>query len=443
MIRKENNPLQSSRGSKRPSNSGHMADAIIKVFREPPRFNYIDEDVGSNHLISPEESELRIVWLLTAFTLVLSISISFLLIYTHHLYLCALNLSNSSSDMSESRKSRTPFRQMPELHVAILDIDGFLQDFHIFLHANGLKISPSWSMQLPKVSRGFLIGGNHGINPPYSTFVDQSQIFVGYNDGKKLMTRIKSKTFHRTVPQSKFESGFGIVNSVHIGDFLWLIKWKQTPNYYEYEGNLKFLMWSIKKRTFMEMPSFLPAKITFSEKIKSCAINKTSAFIMPVYPDIDTFFQADFIGKAMIIDFSSKSHQFVELSKSVYAESCVLTQDKYGHQIVYVLEEIFLGLGFQNVNWKPMMHVYNLELELWTHSIQAPVQRGILSTILGNIYIFSDKTAYHWSQKQQEWLELETEIDLQFGKSRVGSVHVYYPDHCLQIGSCSRLAKDN
>ena len=294
-------------------------------------------------------------------------------------------------------------------------------------------------MQLPKVGLGLWFTQDQFMTS-YSSFVDKNQIFVGYNDGKKLMTRIKSKTFHRTVPGSKFS--YGIMNSVRIGDFFWLItKYSENEVFGAIDIPNRFLMWNIKKKTLMEVPSFLPANLSYKPVVKGCAINKTSAFLLPV-GTISANNQFD--TSALIINFDLKSHQLIDIFPTIYDMSnCVVTQDKFGHPNVHVIEDN-IAYSFDD-NYTPFHHIYNLELGLWTHSEQVPLLREegahsvpILSTILGEIYMFQAKATYRWSQKQQKWMEFEVDLPVEM-EDFIDSVLVYYQDHCLKIGSCNRV----
>ena len=132
---------------------------------------------------------------------------------------------------------------------------------------------PTWTMQIPKSNK--VSGLNtfshhyiHGLSDPLIAFVDRTKIFVGSTDGKKLMTYIKAKSFHRTIPKSmtQYFAGSWIFQG-RVGEYFIILS--DDPD------SSRFFFWSIKKERWFTGPSLLKMITAVSNIF---AFNRTIAY---------------------------------------------------------------------------------------------------------------------------------------------------------------------
>ena len=97
---------------------------------------------------------------------------------------------------------------LDKIHVALINDDGTVYNMHFF---GNQSLSKTWDMKLPSSTKHFL-------------FTNERKIYAIYGDGKKNMTYIKSKKFHRTIPKSNvpYKCGDYTIHT-RIGDFIWLV----------------------------------------------------------------------------------------------------------------------------------------------------------------------------------------------------------------------------
>jgi len=136
-----------------------------------------------------------------------------------------------------------------------------------------LHFQPTWTMQIPKSNKA---SGLHtfspyyiyGLSDPFIAFVDRTKIFVGSIDGKKLMTYIKAKSFHRTIPKSMTQNIAGSwIFQGRVGEYFIIMS--DSPD------SWRFFFWSIKKERWFTGPPFLHKMTTVSN---ICAFNRTIAY---------------------------------------------------------------------------------------------------------------------------------------------------------------------
>ena len=94
---------------------------------------------------------------------------------------------------------------------------------------------PTWTMQIPKSNDSSSYHYIVGLTEPLIAFVDRTKIFVGNTDGKKLMTFIKAKSFHKTIPKSMtpYFAGFPWIFQGRVGDYFIIVReaLDQRPTY--------------------------------------------------------------------------------------------------------------------------------------------------------------------------------------------------------------------
>jgi hypothetical protein len=140
---------------------------------------------------------------------------------------------------------------MSQINVAILSSKGNLSNFH--WNGSMTSFQPSWITQVPKSTKMEWWNGGHGNEySSYVAFVDQTNVFIGNCDGKKLMSFFKAKRIHRTIPKSKVPRLPDNLRAFQgrIGAYFVLIGRMQNGSF------RKSFLWSTKKLKWFNGPKF-------------------------------------------------------------------------------------------------------------------------------------------------------------------------------------------
>ena len=184
---------------------------------------------------------------------------------------------------------------MSQINVAILSSKGNLSNFH--WNGSISSFQPSWTMQVPKSTKitGHPYGGLGNEYSSYVAFVDQTNVFIGNCDGKKLMSFFKAKKNHRTIPKSKVPSLPDNLPAFQgrIGAYFVLIGGMPNENF------RKSFLWSTKKLKWFKGPKFPP---NMEVRSNVCGFDRKKGYFFAL--DLFSFGQA----QSYLVEFNIKNN---------------------------------------------------------------------------------------------------------------------------------------
>ena len=317
--------LQKRPGSRRPSgflrppikgvstpspkrNSKDIGDVVVDVFAAPNNMN-----LERTADISKEESELRIIILVSVITLILA------LVASAQTIIYALHWA-SNPDHIVVRYSNTKQKPgFPLQTVAFLSGNGFLQSY--LLENDHTNLIESSSIKLPRT-----------LSKKYFPYKEEGSIFVIYGDGNKDITKVQTDMKHSVIKNSAIPSEHGPSSGyTRVGHWIWIIRVvTQDFPYFHYLPDSSTLLWSTQRNHWMSGPNVPLIIDSFSMLLCSAAVNRTFAFVL-VFSDWHLNFTSFDFQEESWKELPSLPTEMINLDDLYYSEprvSCGIMPEK-------------------------------------------------------------------------------------------------------------------
>ena len=180
-----------------------VSDGVLKTFSKKKSNLQIDDN---KLLISPDESERRIIILLT-FSIFILCCISSILSFKVTKTVFGNNNEFQPKVVIPGSYEMIQSNPMGRRHLTLIDSVGQLFDFQF--HGN-YNFTLSWQMKVPQ-------------SEDYFGFTNERKLFIIYGQGTQ-MTYLKSNQFHRTIPKSHppIQTKF-VGDSAHFNKYIWIL----------------------------------------------------------------------------------------------------------------------------------------------------------------------------------------------------------------------------
>ena len=262
---------------RRGSKASKIGDKIVEAFKVPQRKAFIDEEID---LITNEESQERIVKLLTILAIILSIiSVAFLSL---------IQVENQNQVIFVNLESKS-YLEFPKPQIAMIDQvgNGTLVKYWID-HDQTLHYSSS--LKLPSPEFGPKLGYfKKSIN--YLAYVENKDVVIIGTDGQKDVTIVYSNSSHRTLTNSKYPFKRRILStSVKTSKYFWILDGHKATVKTPFGEPMNPLwqtshFWAIKKQAYFLGPS-LPKELAVPSG-GSCGMSLNQSHVLIIFLTYD------------------------------------------------------------------------------------------------------------------------------------------------------------